>query len=99
MTASEDVTAAFGRRVRDLRTERGWSLRDMGAMVSVDAATLSRIENGAGTTIGTAGRIAALFGLPLVAMLRPVLCGHCFDAPSRGFTCQECGAAGPEVTQ
>lgn len=88
------VTVTFGRRVRDLRTGRGWTLRDMAALASLDAATISKIENGADTTIGSAARIASAFGVPLAFLLPPAACGWCLDVPPRGFTCQECGTAG-----
>ncbi|MEV6601038.1 helix-turn-helix transcriptional regulator [Actinoplanes sp. NPDC051346] len=38
--------AAFGQRVRALRTERGWSLGELAASVPCDKGHLSRIENG-----------------------------------------------------
>lgn len=92
------VTTALGRRVHDLRTERGWSLRHLGGLASVHEATLSKIENGADTTIGTAARIAATFGVPVAGLLRPFWCLHCLDAPPRGFTCDTCGVSGTAVT-
>ena len=92
------VTAALGRRAHDLRTGRGWSLRHFGGLVSVHESTLSKIENGADTTIGTAARIAAGLGVPVAGLLRPFWCLHCLDAPPRGFTCDSCGASGTAVT-
>ena len=38
--------AAFGQRVRALRTERGWSLAELAAAVPCDKGHLSRIETG-----------------------------------------------------
>ena len=96
--AVTDVTIAFGRQVHDLRKARGWTLREMGALVRVEPSTLSRIEKGVDTTIGTAGQIAGVLGVQLAALLRPVGCLHCLDAPPRGFTCQSCGATGTAVT-
>jgi transcriptional regulator with XRE-family HTH domain len=98
MTVPVPVTVAFGRRVRELRQERGWSLRYLAPLVSLDPATLSKIENGSGTTLGAAGRIADAFGLRLAAFLPPVRCAYCLDSPPRGFICPVCGTTGPEVT-
>ena len=92
------VCAVFGQRVRAARTGRDWTLRELAAEAGVDHTTLSKIENGRGTRFAIAGRIAAAFGVPLAALLPAVACGHCLDAPPRGFTCQECGTAGPAVT-
>lgn len=93
------VTVAFGRRARELRQEQGWSLRHTGALVGLNWGTLCKIEQGAGTTLGAADRIASAFGMSLAVMLSPDTCGHCHGAPPRGFTCQECATAGPEVTR
>lgn len=92
------VTVAFGRRVRELRQDRGWTLRHTGDLVSLSWATVCKIEQGAGTTLGSADRISAAFGMSLAVMLAPDSCGHCHGAPPRGFTCQECGGAGLAVT-
>jgi DNA-binding XRE family transcriptional regulator len=91
------ASVVFGRRVRDLRNERGWTLRDAAPRAFLDPATLSRIENGADTTIGTAGRIAAAYGVSLAVLLPWADCAWCLDSPPRGFTCQECGTPGLAV--
>jgi transcriptional regulator with XRE-family HTH domain len=93
-----DVTAVFSARVRASRGDRGWSLRDLSAVAGMTYPTLSKIENGAGTSLAGAARIARALGMPLAALLPDVACGHCLDAPPRGFTCQECDLAGPAVT-
>lgn len=92
------VTVAFGRRVRELRQERGWSLRHAGTLVSLNWGTLCKIENGAGTTLGSADRIAGVFGKSLSELVAPVSCGQCLDSPPAGFACQACGAKGPEAS-
>src|SRR5882724_2992340 len=43
----EAAVAAFGQRVRALRTERGWSLADLAVAIPCDKGHLSRIETGA----------------------------------------------------
>lgn len=99
MTAQDDVTAVFGHRVRALRTARDWTLRDLGTASGVTFSTLSRIENGRGTTLASACLIAGALGVPLMALVPDVACGHCLDAPACGFTCQVCGTPGPAVTR
>lgn len=93
-----NTAAVFGRAVREARTARGWRLQDLADATGIGIGSASRIENGTNVTLGTAGRIAAALGVPLAALLRPVACLDCVDAPPRGFTCQSCGAAGAAVT-
>lgn len=99
MTPQSDVTdvaVVFGRNVRDRRTASGQSLRAMAPLAGLRHAALGRIESGEGTTLATAGRIAAALGFPLSVLVGA--CGHCLDAPPRGFTCDVCGTAGTAVT-
>jgi transcriptional regulator with XRE-family HTH domain len=91
-----DAAAVFGRNVRDRRTASGQSLRAMAPLAGLRHAALGRIESGTGTTLATAGHIAGALGVPLSVLT--AVCGHCLDAPRRGFTCQSCGTAGPAVT-
>ncbi len=93
------VTVTFGRRVRELRQERGWSLRHTGSLVALNWGTVCKIEQGAGTTLGNADRISAVFGIPLAVMLSPDSCVNCHGAPHRGFICGTCGAAGAGVAR
>jgi transcriptional regulator with XRE-family HTH domain len=100
VTAASDptpLTAAFGRRVRELRQERGWSLRYTGDLVALNWGTVSKIETGAGTTLSAADRIAGAFGVPLAVMLAPDACANCHGAPHRGFICGTCWEPGPGV--
>ncbi len=54
------------RRVRELRTERGWSLEDLAARCGVSRSMLSQIERGrANPTLAVALRIAHAFELSL----------------------------------
>lgn len=93
------AAAAFGHRVRELRLERGWGLRHLGSLTFLDKGTLSRIERGADTTLGTAERISGAFGMSLPVMIDPDSCPVCHDAPPRGLICGTCDAKGPEVTR
>lgn len=53
-------------RVRDLRTQRGWSLEQLSAACGVSRSMLSQIErNEANPTLAVTARIAQAFGLTL----------------------------------
>ena len=92
------VTVLFGRRARELREGRGWTQNQGASRTQLAPSTLCRIEQGHDTTLGTAARIARVYGVSLAVLLSPETCSNCHDAPWRGFTCQVCGLAGPEVT-
>jgi predicted transcriptional regulator len=91
------LVLAFGRRVRDLRREAGRTLGDLASDAGVGPSVLSRIENGSGTTIATAARLARSLGVPVAALLPSVDCGWCLDAPPAGYLCAECGLPGPRA--
>lgn len=97
-TAAEpvSVTAAFARRVRDLRAENGWSREGTASRAGISLSMIRRIERGDNTTLATADKVAAAFGKPLSELVAPVSCGQCFDSPEPGFACLECGAKGRE---
>jgi transcriptional regulator with XRE-family HTH domain len=100
MTAPESpvpLSVAFGRRTRSLRTRRGWSQERLGACPGLTTASVRRIERGENTMLLTAEAVATALGVKLAVMLDPESCPVCHDAPQRGFTCQKCGAKGPEV--
>lgn len=59
----------FGRRVRELRTARGLTLRDAADRLQVSPATMSAIENGkTGVSVDRIARLAEEFGVPVQAM-------------------------------
>lgn len=89
MTApAEPVTAAFGRRARELRQERGWSLERMASRPGLNISAVRRAERGGNIRLATAERIADALGVPLAGMLGGGSCGHC----------RECGAEGREAS-
>lgn len=56
----------IGRRVGELRRERGWTLGTLGERVGLSNTQLSRIESGARqTSVGTLIELARAFGLSL----------------------------------
>jgi len=86
---AEPVTVAFGRRARELRQERGWSLDRMAARPGLNISAVRRAERGGNIRLAMAGRIDEALGVPLADMLGAGACGHC----------RKCGAKGPEVTR
>lgn len=64
--AVDEITENVCRRVRQLRTDRGWSLEDLAANCGVSRSMLSQIERGqANPTLAVALRIAHAFELSL----------------------------------
>jgi transcriptional regulator with XRE-family HTH domain len=67
VTATE---ARLAQRLRELRTERSWSLEELAAKSGVSRATLSRIENNeVSPTAAVLGRVCAAFELTLSRLL------------------------------
>jgi len=65
-------------RVRDFRTEKGWSLEEMAAMSGVSRSMLSLIERGqTSPTATTLAKIAASLGITLASL---------FEDPSESWT-------------
>ena len=62
----DEITENVCRRVRQLRSDRGWSLEDLAANCGVSRSMLSQIERGqANPTLAVALRIAHAFELSL----------------------------------
>jgi transcriptional regulator with XRE-family HTH domain len=60
------LIAIFGKRVRDLRTSRGYSQEHFANLCDVEASQISRIELGKiNTSITQAQKIAQAFDMPL----------------------------------
>lgn len=43
---SNDICGQFGKRLRQLRTKRGWSQEELAYRVGMDVSYLSEVENG-----------------------------------------------------
>ena len=55
----QDTEASFGERVRAARRRRGWTQKDLGARVNLDASAISRLEAGTrAIRLGEASQIA-----------------------------------------
>jgi transcriptional regulator with XRE-family HTH domain len=60
----DDIDRRIARRLRQLRTDRGWSLDHLARESGVSRATLSRLENAeVSATAAVLGRLCAAFGI------------------------------------
>lgn len=65
------VAKDIGRNIRELREERGMTLRGFGLMVGMDKTYLSGIENGKrNATVSTLDRIARGLDVPIERLFR-----------------------------
>lgn len=73
-SAEETQESNVGQRVRQLRSESGWSIRALAEASGLSANTLSLIENGKiSPSVSTLHRVAQALGVPITAF---------FEAPS-----------------
>jgi transcriptional regulator with XRE-family HTH domain len=69
-TSPEEINEHLGRRVKKLRTERGWSLDNLAAASGVSRSMLSEIEREkANPTLAVTFRIAQAFGMALAELV------------------------------
>jgi transcriptional regulator with XRE-family HTH domain len=65
-----DIDQSLARRLKALRTQRGWSLDQLAGDSGVSRATLSRLENAeVSATAQVLGRIAAAYGLSISRLI------------------------------
>lgn len=76
LDSTDEATAALGTRVRSLRQERGWTLKELGREARLSHPFLSQLERGlARPSVGSIERIARALGLPV---------GLLWSVPARG---------------
>lgn len=64
------AAALLARRLRELRTERGWSIEETAERIGVEPAHVRRIESGAANpSLAVLVSIAHAFGMPLSELL------------------------------
>ncbi|HKD76031.1 MAG TPA: helix-turn-helix domain-containing protein [Ktedonobacterales bacterium] len=64
------IDQLIARRLKELRTERGWSLDDLAQRSTVSRATLSRLENAeVSPTASVLNKLCAAYGLTLSRLL------------------------------
>ncbi len=87
VSAVDETTENVCRRIRQLRTKRGWSLENLSSNCGVSRSMLSQIERGqANPTLAVALRIAHAFDLSL---------GELVDAPGPSVGIEVIRAANP----
>jgi transcriptional regulator with XRE-family HTH domain len=71
--ADDAIDQRIARRLKGLRTERGWSLDELAKRSGVSRATLSRLENAeVSPTTAVLGKLCATFGLTLTRLMHSV---------------------------
>ncbi len=69
-TSPEEINENLGRRVKKLRTDRGWSLEELATASGVSRSMLSEVEREkANPTLTVTFRIARAFGLTLQELI------------------------------
>jgi transcriptional regulator with XRE-family HTH domain len=69
-TAELSMDHRISQRLKDLRSERGWSLDDLAARSGVSRATLSRLENSAiSPTTSMLAKLCAAYGLTMSRLM------------------------------
>jgi transcriptional regulator with XRE-family HTH domain len=61
--------AALGRRIKELRKERGWSLSHMHIRFGYVPSQWQRFEKGSSVTLGSLLRMAEIFDINLVSLI------------------------------
>jgi transcriptional regulator with XRE-family HTH domain len=78
LDSTDEVTAALGARVRSLRQERGWTLKQLGQAAGLSHPFLSQLERGlARPSAGSAERIARALQVPVGLLWSPPARGGC----------------------
>lgn len=68
----ETVEAAFGRRIREARTQRGWSQSRLAEALDLDPSNISRLESGRSRlSLGQAVQVASALGIGLDTLIEP----------------------------
>ena len=76
LDSTDVATSALGARVRSLRRERGWTLKQLGREAELSHPFLSQLERGlARPSVGSVERIARALGVPV---------GLLWTMPARG---------------
>lgn len=72
-TDSAEIDRQIARRLKTLRTERGWSLDELALRSGVSRASLSRLEKaGVSATASVLGKLCAAYGLTLSRLMRQI---------------------------
>jgi transcriptional regulator with XRE-family HTH domain len=98
------TSRTIGAHIHTLRTEHGWSLREVARQTElagkpVGYLTIGRIERNrdparpaVAVIVDDLVALATVFGLKPEQLLTAPGCFICMDKPPTGFTCRTCGA-------
>jgi len=87
-----DPLASFARHLKARMRALGWDQEQLEQRSGLSQRIAARAINGTYVDLETAGKIAAIVGSHLAAMLGPYKCGTCNGTPPPGYACLECGA-------
>jgi hypothetical protein len=90
--AASNPLACFSVHLSARMRALGWDQAKLQERAGIGAHVAAKAMNGTGCDLALAGRIAALVGGYLAAMIGPYVCGTCEGEPPAGFGCLECGA-------
>lgn len=64
-----DIRKRFGKRIAQLREERGWTQEELAGRSGISTRSISSIENGVySITLDTAYKLTKGFGIPLAGL-------------------------------
>ncbi|RPE40236.1 helix-turn-helix protein [Streptomyces sp. Ag109_O5-1] len=98
------ISRIVGAHIHALRTERGWSLRELGRQAGaagkpIGYATVGRIERNrdpsrpaVAVIVDDLVFLAGVFAVRPEQLLTAPACFACMDRPPAGFSCRSCGA-------
>jgi hypothetical protein len=90
-----DPLANFAVHLKARMRALGWDQAQLQERAEVSAHVAAKAVNGTGCDLALAGKIAALVGSGLTAMIGPYRCQTCEGKPPAGFRCMECDKEGP----
>ena len=89
---SLDPLACFATHLAARMRVLGWDQARLQELAGITSHVAAKAINGTGCDLSVAGKIAAVVGGYLAAMIGPYACGTCAGEPPKGFGCLECGA-------
>jgi hypothetical protein len=86
-----DPLACFAVHLTARMRALGWDQAKLQERAGIGPHVAAKAVNGTGCDLGLAGKLAAVVGGYLAAMIGPYVCGTCCGEPPAGFRCLECG--------
>lgn len=73
---AEDITTLVGRRIRQLRRERRWTIEELAAAAELDPSYVSRVERGVqNASLTVLAQLARAFSIPVAEVVDVVSVG------------------------